>query len=134
MTQDKTLSDLQLAIMRVLWQKDEATVAEVHDALQSDLVLALTTIATVLSRLEKRGMLSHRTDGRQFVYRAMISEEAVRSSMVDELADLLFKGDVAELMSHLLAERDFTSDDLSRVKSLIEAHEREEGEAPNDSD
>jgi predicted transcriptional regulator len=134
MTQDKSLSDLQLAIMRVLWQKDEATVAEVHGALQSDRGLALTTIATVLSRLEKRGMVLHRTDGRQFVYRTLVSEETVRSSMVDELAELLFQGDVAELMNHLLAERDFTSDDLSRVKNLIEAHEREEGKAPNDSD
>ena len=134
MTQDNSLSDLHFAIMRVLWQEDEATVADVHDALQSDRGLALTTIATVLSRLEKRGMLAHRADGRQFVYRALVSEEAVRSSMVDELADLLFEGDVAELMSHLLAERDFTSNDLSRVKTLIEAHEREEGEALNDSE
>jgi predicted transcriptional regulator len=126
-------SELQLAIMRVLWEKKEATVADVHAALHPDRGLAPTTIATVLSRLERRGFLSHRTDGRQFVYCTTVTEEAVRKSMVGELADLLFEGDVAELVNHLLSGRDFSDNDLSRVKSLIEAHEKGEGGPGNDS-
>ena len=126
MTQDHRLSELQLAIMRVLWAASEATVADVHAALSAERGLAPTTIATMLSRLEKRELIAHRTEGRQFVYRPLVSEAEVQSSMVVDLADLLFEGDMAELVSHLLRKRDFSEDDLARVKSLIEAREHED--------
>lgn len=134
MTQDHRLSDLQVAIMRVLWEARESTVAGVHEALQDDRGLALTTIATVLSRLEKRGLITHRREGRQFVYRPLVTEGEIRSAMVDELADLLFEGDVAELVHHLLSGRDYNEDDISRVKSMIEAHEQSEGGPRDDAD
>lgn len=126
MSTEHKLSDLQVAIMRVLWDLDEATVAQVHTALHADRGLAVTTVATLLSRLEKRGLLTHRCEGRQFVYRPLVSEDEVRSSMVDELTDLLFQGDVAGLVDHLLSGDDFSSADLARVKSLIENREREQ--------
>jgi predicted transcriptional regulator len=79
------LTELQLEIMRVLWTRGEATVADICRALESDRELALTTVATLLSRLEKRGVVSHETRARQFVYRALVSEAEVRHSMVHEL-------------------------------------------------
>ena len=62
-----SLTDLQLAIMRILWDRAEATVVEVQTRLRPERDLAQTTIATLLSRLEKRGVVEHRLDGRQFV-------------------------------------------------------------------
>ena len=59
------LGDLQLAIMRVLWNHDEATVAEVHEALEPERGLALTTIATMLTKMEKKGVVEHRAEGRR---------------------------------------------------------------------
>jgi len=126
MVPDSRLSDLQLAIMHVLWRQGEATVAEVHASLQPGRGLAPTTIATVLSRLEKRGLVAHRSEGRQFVYRSLVSEQEVRRTMVSELTDLLFAGDAAELVSHLLSGREVGHEDLARVKALIEAQERAE--------
>ena len=119
------LSDLQLGVMRVLWDLDEATVADVHAALQADRGLAPTTVSTLLARLEKRGVVAHRTEGRQFVYRAAISEGDVRRSMVGQLAEQLFDGDLAELVSHLLTGSQIGPGDLARVKALIEAHQSE---------
>lgn len=123
-----SLTELQLALMRVLWERREATVVEVQEALELERRLAQSTVATLLSRLEKRGVLSHRVEGRQFVYRAVVSEAEVRRSMVRELGVLtrrLFQGDVAALVSHLLTAQDVAPGDLSRVKALIEARERE---------
>ena len=114
-----SLTDLQLAIMRVLWDRDEATVLEVQERLRPDRDLAQTTIATLLSRLEKRGVIAHRLDGRQFVYRPLVSEQDVRRSMVSELTTLLFDGSAAALMSHLLRSRDIDPGDLDRVKRMI---------------
>ena len=70
------LGDLQLAIMRVLWTRREGTVAEVHLALE-ERQLALTTIATMLSKMEKKGVVSHRNEGRQYVYAPVVSEAEV---------------------------------------------------------
>lgn len=114
-----SLTDLQLAIMRILWDRAESTVLEVQERLRPERDLAQTTIATLLSRLEKRGVVGHRLDGRQFVYHPLVSEQEVRRSMVSELTTLLFDGSPAALMSHLLGSRDMDPGDLDRVKRMI---------------
>jgi BlaI family transcriptional regulator, penicillinase repressor len=122
------LTDLQSAIMRVLWDRGEATVADIHAALQPERGLALTTIATMLSRLERRGIVKHLTQARQYVYSPKVSERDVRRSMVADLTERLFDGDVAELVSHLLNARELSPGDLEKVKELIASHEaRTEG-------
>jgi predicted transcriptional regulator len=114
-----SLTDLQLAIMRILWDRAEATVLEVQTRLRPERDLAQTTIATLLSRLEKRAVVEHRLEGRQFVYRPLITEQDVRGSMVSELTELLFNGSSAALMSHLLRSREMQPGDLDRVKRMI---------------
>jgi BlaI family transcriptional regulator, penicillinase repressor len=121
------LGDLQLAIMRVLWARGETTVADVHEALEPERGLALTTIATMLVKMEKKGVVDHRTEGRRFIYRPLVSEDKVRRSMVADLTAQLFRGDVAALVNHLLSEHEIDSRELSELRDLIEAHEREEG-------
>jgi predicted transcriptional regulator len=118
------LTDLQIALLRVLWDRREATVAEIAEALRPARDLAPTTIATLLSRLEKRGVVSHTAQGRQYVYRARVSEGEVRRSMVSELTDLLFGGDVAALMSHLLDVGSVRPGDLEKVRALIAQADR----------
>jgi len=127
MTPPLELSELQLAVMHVLWQKGRATVADVHQALEAERGLALTTVATVLTRLEKAGYVAHRAAGRHYLYRPLVSEETVRRSMVGVLADRLFEGDVAALVSHLVNARDIQPGDLAKVKRLIEERERKGG-------
>lgn len=123
MKDSSQLSELQLDILRTLWSRGEATVAEVHTALQRERGLAMTTVATVLSRLEKRGLVSHRTRGRQYVYSATQSESDVQTSMVEEFTQRLFGGDVESLVNRLLSDTEITPGDLARVKALIEAKE-----------
>ena len=113
------LTDLQLAVMRVLWDRGECTVVEVQDSLLPSRRLAQTTVATILTRLEKRGVVEHRAAGRQFVYHPKVTEPEVRRSMVSELTSLLFDGSPAALISHLLAEREIAPEDLDEVKRLI---------------
>jgi len=105
--------------MRILWDRAEATVLEVQTHLRPERDLAQTTIATLLSRLEKRAVVEHRLDGRQFVYRPLVTEQDVRRSMVSELTTLLFDGSSTALMSHLLRSREMQPGDLDRVKRLI---------------
>lgn len=131
MTTEAHLTDLQLAIVRVLWERGECSVVEVQEALLPERQLAQTTVATILSRLEKRGVVSHRADGRLFLYRAAVTESQVRRTMVSELTDMLFDGRPQALISHLLSERQIEPGDLDEVKRLIaEAEERGDAREP----
>jgi BlaI family penicillinase repressor len=122
------LGDLQLAIMRVLWARGEATVAEVQEALEDERGLALTTIATMLMKMEKKGVVDHRTDGRKFVYRPTVTEKQVRRSMVSDLTSQLFRGDVTALVNHLLSEHAIEQEELAQLRAMISAREREQKE------
>ena len=119
------LGDLQLAIMRILWNRDEATVAEVHEALEPERGLALTTIATMLTKMEKKGVVDHRAEGRRFIFRPLVSEDQVRRSMVSGLTSQLFRGDVTALVHHLL-EHDIDARELAQLRELIASRGREE--------
>ena len=121
------LGDLQLAIMRVLWNHDEATVAEVHEALEAERGLALTTIATMLTKMEKKGVVEHRAEGRRFVYQPLVSEDQVRHSMVADLTSQLFRGDVTALVNHLLSEHEIDARELAQLRELIASKGRKEG-------
>jgi BlaI family transcriptional regulator, penicillinase repressor len=119
MAESHKLGDLQHSILRVLWEKKEATVVEVLDALSNERDRALTTIATMLTKMEKRKLVAHRSEGRQFVYRALVSESQVRRSMIAELSSKLFGGDVTALVSHLLQEHEIDAGEVDRLRTLI---------------
>jgi predicted transcriptional regulator len=121
------LSDLQLAVMRVLWRRGEASAAEVQAGLAPARDLAITTVSTLLTRLEKRGVVTHRSEGRLFLYRATVSEPEVRRSMLGTLVDSLFSGDPAALVSHLLDARDVSPGDLDRMRAMIDESRRARG-------
>jgi predicted transcriptional regulator len=121
------LTDLQLAIVRILWANGPSTVVAVQEGLLPERDLAQTTVATLLTRLERREVVSHQIVGRQYVYRAEVSEPDVRRSMVGELTDMLFQGRASALISHLITERDMQAGDLDEVKRLIAAAEERVG-------
>ncbi|MBC8330198.1 MAG: BlaI/MecI/CopY family transcriptional regulator [Planctomycetes bacterium] len=124
MSDPTTLGDLQLAIMRVLWARGEASASEVHAALLAERGLAPTTIATMLRKMEDKGVVRHRAEGRQFVYRPAVEERAVRRGMVGELVERLFLGDPAALVNHLLSDGQIDPDELEALKELIAGRER----------
>lgn len=113
------LTGLQLAILRVIWDKGEATVQDIWEALHAERGLAQTTVATMLSRLERRGVVTRRAQSRQYHYRATVTQEEVQHSMVGELTERLFDGDVTQLVQHLLNGADVSPGDLAKIRKLI---------------
>ena len=114
------LGDLQLRIMKVVWDRREATVAEVLDALDdADTSLAYTTIATMLRKMEVRGLVSHRAEGRSFIYAPEVAAKDVSRSMADHLVDRLFEGSLFEAVNHLLTTREVSRDELRQLEKLI---------------
>lgn len=119
------LPTLQLAIMQALWRRGQATVAEVQSDLSADRRLAYTTVATMLTKMERKGLVRHTREGRTFIYQPLVDEQRVSRSMVADLAERLFGGSVTALVSHLLDECDVKPAELARLKSLIAQKEKE---------
>jgi len=117
--QDVALSDLQIAVVRVLWLRGETSVADVAKVLAEERGLKHTTVATLLTRLERRGVVAQRREGRQLMYRALVSESQVRRSMVGGLIGILFGGDSRELVAHLLRESEIEPGDLERLRKRL---------------
>lgn len=113
------LGDLQLRILKVVWERTEASVADVLEALGPRAGLAYTTVATMLRKMEARGLVGHRGEGRRFLYRAAVSPDAVTRSMADDLIERLFEGSLADLLSHLLSTREVSREELRALERLI---------------
>lgn len=124
----RNLGDLQLAILRTLWDLGEAPVSAVHEAL-ADRQLALTTIATMLRKMEEKGLVGHTELGRQFVYCAKVAPEQVQKNLVGDLVTKLFDGDPLALVNHLLRAGEIELgelDDLRRQVADAEKKQRKE--------
>lgn len=129
MPEQHQLTELQIAILRLFWARGELTVVDIWEALHAERGLAQTTVATILTRLQRRGVLGRRTRERQYVYSALITEADVQHSMVEELTERLFDGDVPALVNHLLTAQDMSPGDLDRVRAMIDAVDATKGDA-----
>ena len=126
MKRKRQLGDLQLAIMRVLWERGEAAATEVHKALFEERGLAVTTIKTMLRKLEEYGCVDHRTNGRQFIYRPAIAEMDVRKGMVADLVQRMFSGDSTALLNHLVQSGEINVEELDDLKAIVSMKRKRE--------
>ena len=94
---------------------------DIWEALHAERGLAQTTVATMLSRLERRGVVTRRAppQSRQYHYRAAVTEQEVQHSMVGELTERLFDGDVTALVQHLLSGEDVSPGDIAKIRDMI---------------
>ena len=120
------LGDLQFAIMTILWSQKQASASQVHAALLPERNLAITTIKTMLRKMEDRNLVSHTTQGRQFIYKPLIAESDVRESMLTDLIHRMFSGNSAALVNHLLDEGEINPDEIEQLKSKIAQKSKEQ--------
>jgi predicted transcriptional regulator len=119
------LGDLQLRIMKVLWERGPVSVAEVHEALGPKSGLAYTTIATMLRKMEARGLVTHASVGRRFLYKSAIEPDVVTRSMAGDVLDRLFEGRLANMLDHLLSTREISRDELRELERLIRERKKQ---------
>lgn len=112
------LTGLQLAILQVLWERGEASTQDVWRVLAAARGLAVTTVATLLSRLDRRGIVERRKVGRQYVYRPTVTRAEVRRSKVREVTETLFGGDPAALLCQIVEDVD--DHERRRIRTLLD--------------
>lgn len=121
------LDELQLKIMKVLWERGEASAYHIQEDLKQERAYAVTTITTVLKRLYDKDIVDFHKESRQYIYKALISEKETQSSMTSSLVDQLFDGKSSVLVNHLLEEDTFEAAELERLKKLIEEAQKRQG-------
>ena len=119
------LGHLQRSVMEAVWDRGEATVHEVRDALSGDKRPAYTTVLSVLQKLEKAGWVTFRKDGRTHVYSAKRSREQEGTSSVRNFVDRVFKGDPLQLFQRLIDDGELDAQELDKLRAMIEARREE---------
>jgi len=120
------LGDLQLRIMRVLWSYGSLNVTRVQQELGGE-PLAYTTVATMLHKMEERGLVRHHEQDRRFIYEPAVSQEEVTRGMANDLISRIFQGSLADAVSHMLDARDVSRGELAQLDELIKRRKRRRG-------
>ena len=115
----RTLTDAELRLMDILWEKGPATLGEVVDALPRGLSLAYSTVLTTLRILEQKGYVHHEQRGRAFVYRPVIGRDKARRGAVQSLLSRFFSGSPELLVQNILENERLDRTELERLKKMI---------------
>ncbi len=115
------LSDAQLEIMRVVWDRGEVAVGEVWETLCRQRPIARNTVQTVITRLAQKGWLKHRKQGRAFLFRALAPRDATVRGMVRRLVDTVFSGSAEGLVLAMLEGRGLSREEADRIRKLIDS-------------
>lgn len=113
------LTERELDVMSVLWERGSGTVSEVRAGVRDD--LAYTTVLTVLRILEGKGHARHEGEGRAHRYYPVVQKQAARRSAVQRLVDRFFSGSPELLLTELVGDRELTQEELLRLRQLLEA-------------
>jgi BlaI family transcriptional regulator, penicillinase repressor len=120
------LSGVQLEIMDIVWRRGSATVADVRAAVGVKRPVARNTIQTLMTRLEEKGWLRHRAEGKTFHYVAAVPRRSAVARLTRQLLDTVFGGSAAGLVATLL-DGGLSAEEAKRIRAMLDAAQREEG-------
>ena len=121
------LTEAEQRVMRVLWEKGEASVREVTDALESIYPVAYNTVLTILRILTDKRYVKPRQDGRAFIYKPAVTKAEARSRALRKMVSTFFEGSPTELAQHLIRTQKLSADELQALKDELDSL-TEEGE------
>ena len=116
----RAMSPAETEILRLLWQLEEGTVQAICEALPASRKIAYKTVQTLLKRLEDKGYLKHRVEGKAHVFYPAVQREQVVKRTVLDFVDRLFGGDPRPLMQFLAEDGHVDAEDLDELKKLID--------------
>jgi predicted transcriptional regulator len=118
-TSRRPLTELQQAILDRLWSKGPATAEQIREALLPTHRLKDSSVRTLLRRLERRGYVSHRLDGRTFVYEAAMAPKRVAAHSVRQIIDRFWSGSVEQFLTGMVDEKILTQAEIARLARKI---------------
>jgi predicted transcriptional regulator len=122
--QSETLTPAELPLMRVLWDRGQATVGEIAEALDKNRPVAYNTVLTLMRILERKGYVRHTKDGRAFVYHPMVDSGEASRTAVRQLLSRFFQNSPELLVLNLLRDEALDERELERLRKMVEESER----------
>ena len=114
-----TLTEAELRIMKLLWLRGESGVAELVSAMPEGMALAYNSVLTTIRILEQKGYVSHRQEGRAFLYTSTVGEVEASRSEVRHILQRFFGNSRERLLLSLLGDEEISPDELKRLKETI---------------
>jgi len=113
-------TEAELELLRILWEKESATVREIYDTLNQERPSGYTTVLKLLQIMTAKGLVVRDEASRAHVYRAAISQDAMQSKLLKDLSMRLFSGSAAQLALHALTMEPASQNELDEIRALIE--------------
>jgi len=131
----QTLTEAELRIMQVLWQKGPGTVQQILDVLPGHPGFAYNTILTTIRILERKGYVEHAKDGRAHVYTPLVAQEDASRSEIRHLVSRFFRNSHEDLVLNILEDRGIAPEELDRLRRMLEQSDAlSETKVPKPSD
>ena len=115
----KPLSELEHLVMNVIWKRSSATSEDVREALAARHPMKESTARTVLKRLEDKGYLAHRVEGRTNVYRGLTAPQNVAVRAVRQIIDRFCGGSIEQLLVGMVNDEVLNEQELQRLAKKI---------------
>jgi predicted transcriptional regulator len=121
-----TLTPAELRLMKILWGRGESAVSDIAAAAAEDGPLAYTSVLTTVRILEQKGYVTHRQQGRAFLYSPCVAEDEASRSEIRHVLERFFGNSRERLVLSLLGDDELTPDELRRLKRRIAAAPEDE--------
>ena len=112
-------TERELEILKVLWDRGEATVRDVHEELRQRLPIVQNTVQAFLRTMEDKGLVTHRLEGRTFIYQPTYERQQTTQRLAEQLLTRAFDGAMDQLVQSVLSLRQPTKDELARLEQLL---------------
>ncbi len=130
MAEKNTPTERELEILKILWERDEATVRQVYEEMSKELPIVQNTVQAFLRIMEGKGLVAHRTVGRSFVYRALRKRERTTKDLLSGVLDGVFDGALDALVTSAFALKPPNAAELDRLRELLVEHEARQRRKP----
>ena len=112
-------TEVELELLRVLWDKDAATVRELFEVVSQQRALGYTSVLKTLQIMTEKGLVERTEAGKAHIYRAVASQEETQDQLLRDLSTRLFAGSAAQLAMHALAMEPSSAEELEEIRRII---------------
>jgi predicted transcriptional regulator len=114
-----TLTEAELRLMKILWRRGESAVTDLVGAMPAGETLAYNSVLTTIRILEQKGYVTHRQEGRAFIYRACVAEREASRSEVRHVLGRFFGNSREQLLLSMLGDDEITAEEMERLREAI---------------
>lgn len=119
-------TEKELEILQIIWEKQPASVKDVHDALGGEDTNGYTTILKLMQIMHEKGILNRERNGKQHLYQAAASPENTRQQILDKMINTVFQGSAMQLVMSALGNKQSSREELREIKKYLEQLEQDE--------